>query len=339
MIGPFGCSLPLTSAAVLPREGGRPSRLANNGYTSACVTEVSSVRDVIAMWRHTKMVVLVALSAAVYAALLVPFKPVVIVPGYAELRPAGTIPILCGMLFGPAAAWGSAFGNLVGDVFGGMLGPGSVPGMIGNFLLAYLPYRAWRVLRGDRPADGSARGLGAFAVCVIAGSFSCAVVIGYGVGALRLPIPVPYFVLSLVIAGNNLLMGLVLGAPLLALLYPRAKKWGLVYSDVMAARDYRGGLVGWPGLVITLAGSLAGVLLAANDLPTAISEAEVASPYLPVLPPGLSLLYALGVCSLVVLIGTVLTSPLGRSFGVIEERQKEEAEPDEEPEAAQEGEQ
>ena len=37
------------------------------------------MRDVIAMWRSTKMVVLVALSAALYAAILIPFKPIPII--------------------------------------------------------------------------------------------------------------------------------------------------------------------------------------------------------------------------------------------------------------------
>ena len=32
------------------------------------------MKEVITMWRHTQMVVLVALSAAIYAAVLIPFK-------------------------------------------------------------------------------------------------------------------------------------------------------------------------------------------------------------------------------------------------------------------------
>jgi energy-coupling factor transport system substrate-specific component len=32
------------------------------------------MKEVISMWRHTRMVILVALSAAIYAAVLIPFK-------------------------------------------------------------------------------------------------------------------------------------------------------------------------------------------------------------------------------------------------------------------------
>src|SRR5262252_9026009 len=102
------------------------------------------------MWRNTRMVVLCAISAALYAAVLVPFKVVPLIPGVTELRPANAVPVVCSFLFGPAAAWGAAIGNLIGDFFGG-IGPGDFFGFAGNFLYGFLPYRAWRALRGDDP--------------------------------------------------------------------------------------------------------------------------------------------------------------------------------------------
>ena len=39
------------------------------------------MKEVFTMWRYTKMVVLTALTAAVYAAILIPFKGLIIVPG------------------------------------------------------------------------------------------------------------------------------------------------------------------------------------------------------------------------------------------------------------------
>src|SRR4030066_2341385 len=95
------------------------------------------------MWRHTKMVVLVALTAAVYAAILIPLKGIPLVPGFTEIRPANVVPVVFSLLFGPAGAWGAAFGNLIGDFFG-TLGLGSIFGFWGNFLAAYLPYKVWQ---------------------------------------------------------------------------------------------------------------------------------------------------------------------------------------------------
>ena len=74
------------------------------------------MREVVTMWKYTKMVVLTALTASVFAAVLIPMKGIPIIPGSTELRPAAVIPVVFGILFGPAGAWGSAFGNLIGDI-------------------------------------------------------------------------------------------------------------------------------------------------------------------------------------------------------------------------------
>src|SRR3989449_7824923 len=74
------------------------------------------VLDLVGVWRDTRLIVLVAQTAAVYAAILIPFKVgIPIIPGFVELRPANAVPIVASLLFGPAAAWGAAFGNLIGD--------------------------------------------------------------------------------------------------------------------------------------------------------------------------------------------------------------------------------
>src|SRR5260370_17139955 len=92
------------------------------------------------MWRNTRMVVLCAISAALYAAVLVPFKVVPLIPGVTELRPANAIPVVCSFLFGPAAAWGSAIGNMIGDFFAGV-GPGHIFGFADNLVSPSIPYK------------------------------------------------------------------------------------------------------------------------------------------------------------------------------------------------------
>ena len=87
------------------------------------------MKEVFTMWKYTRMIVLVALSAAIYAALLIVFKAgIPIIPGITEVRPANVFPIIFGLMFGPAGAWGSAIGNLIGDLVGGTLGWGSIAG-------------------------------------------------------------------------------------------------------------------------------------------------------------------------------------------------------------------
>src|ERR687885_1826537 len=97
------------------------------------------MKEVFTMWRHTQMVVLVALSAAIYAAVLIPFKGFPIIPGAVELRPANVFPVVFGLLFGPAGAWGAAIGNLIGDFFG-TLSPGSIVGVGGEIFFRPPPF-------------------------------------------------------------------------------------------------------------------------------------------------------------------------------------------------------
>ncbi|MCH7615405.1 MAG: QueT transporter family protein, partial [Nitrospinae bacterium] len=86
------------------------------------------VYDLSQVWRDTRQIVLVAQIAAIYAAILIPFKVgIPLIPGFAELRPANAIPIVASLLFGPAAAWGAGIGNMIADCFG-TLGPASLFG-------------------------------------------------------------------------------------------------------------------------------------------------------------------------------------------------------------------
>ena len=67
------------------------------------------MKEVFSMWKYTRMIILVALSAAIYAAFLIVFKGgIPIVPGVTEVRPANVLPPVFGLLFGPAGAWGAA---------------------------------------------------------------------------------------------------------------------------------------------------------------------------------------------------------------------------------------
>ncbi|MGI5816587.1 MAG: QueT transporter family protein [Armatimonadota bacterium] len=263
------------------------------------------MRDAIVMWRYTKMVVLVALTGAAYVAILLPFKIATIVPGFTEIRPAAGIPIVCGLLFGPAAAWGAAFGNLVGDIFGGMFGPGSIPGFVGNFLLAYVPYRMWRVLRGDRPADGSPRELPWLALCAVAGGVVCGVVIAFGVAAMQL---VPYPVLSITISLNNGIIGTIVAAILLPILYPLAHSFGLLYTDILEPGEYTAGRVAATGMVLVAAGAGLGLIVGASArLAGQVAEGLAISDGTGLLDPQV-LVAGIGVLTL--LIGTALMSPL-----------------------------
>ncbi len=209
------------------------------------------------MWSDTRMVVLTALCAALYAAILIPFKFFPIIPGVTEIRPANAIPIALSLLFGPAAAWGSGFGNLVGDFAFGF-GPGSFFGMIGNFLYGFAPYALWRALLGDAEPDPRKALHWAVLVfaCIVA-SAACAYSIAWGIDVFIRG--VPFAILGTIIFFNNLLIALLLAPPLLFALLPRVRAWGLLYTRILppaAAHRPRFALL---GALLFTAGSLGGL--------------------------------------------------------------------------------
>ena len=282
------------------------------------------MRDAFVMWRNTKMVVLVALSAAIYAAILIPFKIITIVPGYTELRPGNAIPVVCGLLFGPAAAWGCAIGNLIADFFG-TIGPGSFFGMIGNFLFAYLPYRIWVMCKGFQPPRGSWREVPLLVLAIFIGSASCAIVIAFGVEFLGL-FPFAYVILTSIITINNTLIGCILGIPLLILIYPRARRWQLTFSQVMRRDDLRGTRFTPVAATVILVACIIGVFAALDKAGTlanwasalglmhiepVIGEDGKPLPVSLLIPTEMALRQLGGWCSLAILLGTFFMARLG----------------------------
>ena len=192
------------------------------------------MREVLLMWRDSRMIILTVVVTAIYTAVLIPFKGFVLVPGFTEVRIANIFPVVFSILFGPAAAWGSAFGNLIGDVFGGTLTRGSFFGFFGNFFFGFAGYKLWgnlgRLSCNREPTMDSARQVVEFLVIALVSAAGTAAIIAWGLESLGL---VPFSVLGTIIFVNDFLAAAVLGPLLLRVLYPRVKRDGLLYPDLM----------------------------------------------------------------------------------------------------------
>jgi energy-coupling factor transport system substrate-specific component len=211
------------------------------------------MRELGKMWGNTRMVVLAAATAALYAALLIPFKPLVLIPGLTEMRPAAAIPLVAGLLFGPAGAVGAALGNLLGDFFG-TLGWGSLFGLGGNFLLGYIPYRLVRAT--DREYLASWRGLVLVEAAVLLAAAACGLFIGWGADLLGIA---PFAALGNVIVANDIIYPAILGPLLLKALDRRVRRLGLLYPDVLDIRPRRPRTFVL-GLVLIIAACLGGMV-------------------------------------------------------------------------------
>lgn len=177
------------------------------------------------------MLVLIAFCAALYVAVLIPFKLAVLVPGITEIRPGAALPIVFSIFFGPAAAWGAAFGNVIGDFLGGTIGPGSFFGFFGNFIYGYVPYRVIRALKPAGQSLFSGFGWIGLISGIALASALCATIISLGVDWLKI---VEFSFLVHAIFINNFGVSIIL-APLLAIaLMNRVKQMRLSYDQVLS---------------------------------------------------------------------------------------------------------
>jgi energy-coupling factor transport system substrate-specific component len=261
------------------------------------------MRDIFDMWGNTRMVVLTAMSASLYAAILIPFKVLPIIPGVTEFRPANAVPVVCSFLFGPAGAWGAAIGNVIGDFFGG-IGPGDLFGFAANFLYGLIPYKAWEAITDSDPVPQTLGTWIAFVGVVLLSSAVCALVVGWGINLLGF---VPFSVLGNIVLMNNFVVAVVLTPFLLSVLYPRVKRGQLLYRDIMRRPARSPRPLRRVGLAIVVTAAAGGIvlgnllstgaftlpILSADSLTTTTRSLEVGIGLLPVL-----VLLAIGVALL-----------------------------------------
>ncbi len=138
------------------------------------------MRELVTMWKDVRMVALADVIAPLYAVGLLPFSNLVLVKGFTTVRPGNALPVVFALMFGPAAAWGSAFGNLFSDVFGGTLSMASAFGFVANFFTALAAYKLWgnlgRLSSGEEPTMRSPRQLLEYAVVAFVAAVGISVV-------------------------------------------------------------------------------------------------------------------------------------------------------------------
>ncbi|MCH5187409.1 MAG: hypothetical protein J1F63_03315 [Oscillospiraceae bacterium] len=87
---------------------------------------------------------------AAFLALGIPFKVMVLVEGFTEVRPVNALPPIAGLICGPLGALACGIGNVIADLFG-TFNATSLLGLFGNFAAAYLPYRMWHIYSDEEP--------------------------------------------------------------------------------------------------------------------------------------------------------------------------------------------
>ena len=153
---------------------------------------------------------------AMFAVLSVSINVMQFAGGLSEIRPVNAIPAPVGLVFGPVGALACALGNLLGDMahferYGGTV----VRGFIGNFALAFIPYKVWRAIEGDAVCVHSWRQIGLFVWSTAIGCMFCALLLGFG---LETAFGQYYEELIPVTFSNNLVFSITFGLPALIVL-------------------------------------------------------------------------------------------------------------------------
>jgi len=130
------------------------------------------VHELADVWTDRKGLCWIAVTAFLYALILIPFNQYHWDIAGISLRTAAVLPVVFGILWGPAAAWGLGIGNVAGDLFGSW-SLMSIFGFINNVVYTYLSYRFWHWLMRDHPIRMDGFGLGCFWVVSLVMTFTC----------------------------------------------------------------------------------------------------------------------------------------------------------------------
>jgi len=190
-------------------------------------------------WRLVRQIIrwdavdvsIVALTATIYGGALAATGGIPIIPGFTWVRPANALSPLFGILFGVPGAFGCAIGNFIADALAGYLSVGSIGGFIGNFIIAYVPYKLMRDQTFRTP-----RSIIEFYIWgVLVSSVWCSIYISWWLDALEPVIGLPRALVwgwfaPWVIFNNAFITAIV--TPILSfILYPPIKARGLYWAD------------------------------------------------------------------------------------------------------------
>jgi energy-coupling factor transport system substrate-specific component len=190
--------------------------------------------ELVDTWRSPRAISFVAVTTVTYLVLSLAFSGSIAAfdPGSSPRIATGGVLVL-GLLFGPAAAWGSALGYLGVEVVYGVLGFPSVFGAIGHFLLAYLGYNLWGnfglLSDGSGPTMRSRRQIAEYFAVAFVSSSALIAITAWGYAVLGI---LPYFVTATASFVQYFLPTVVVGPVVLYFLYPRLEDRNLLYRDV-----------------------------------------------------------------------------------------------------------
>lgn len=173
------------------------------------------MNELFSPFRSKQKLLQMGLCALVFIGMALPFKVMVLIDGFTEVRPVNAVPVVAGLLLGPAGAWGCGIGNLIADLFG-TFSKASILGFIGNFMAAYLPYKLWHIAgRKEIPNVKTYRNIIKYILISAIAALTTALIIACGLDVLfGIWISNIFWIIML----NNLGFPLLIGLPIFIVL-------------------------------------------------------------------------------------------------------------------------
>ena len=205
-------------------------------------------------------------------------------------RPATALAPALGLLWGPAGAVAAMLGNYLFDLRH-EFDLGTPLGILGNFIFAYLPYRAALRLRGWCPRPQlSARWIISFLYLGLLAAAACGTVIGFGLDGIR---AAAFAERGVGIALKNFIMVAALGwLPLFLQPWLERRGWAATIEPfVETPRKKVGFWMMKAGLLLAfILGALASAGVIASPIPTQ-ALGSVKHPAAPIMIPGMILFF------------------------------------------------
>lgn len=184
------------------------------------------MHELAAVWTERKGVIWIAVTALLYAMILIPFNQLGWTVAGISIRPAAALPVLLGILFGPAAAWGLGIGNIAGDLYGSWSSM-SIFGALINFLYPYLSYLLWHRLMEGHKIHMDRRNIACFLGVTFVATLACmSLLAACGTIFFGRPFESKFFSYF----GNNILWAMTAGTVIFCLAFEPAIRKGRVYG-------------------------------------------------------------------------------------------------------------
>jgi energy-coupling factor transport system substrate-specific component len=184
------------------------------------------MHELAGVWTDREGLKWIAISALLYALVLIPFNQLQWDIAGIPVRPAAALPVVFGILWGPAASWGLGIGNVAGDFFGSW-SPMSIVGFFINFLYPYLSYLLWHRLVKSQNVRKDWYCLAVFLLVTFVTTLVCMALLA-ACGTIFFSRPfgskfISYF-------SNSIVWAMIAGPVLFRLVFDKTVRDGLVYG-------------------------------------------------------------------------------------------------------------